>query len=151
MYLSQNINSTRIILRSEDLTGSRRRHMRDKTVQHTLTCVTQILAQLSPRTSHFCVNTDYLDSADEKIAMIYVVTAKLDSIKERWVGTKTRKKQYAFVLHLQWSDGSSSIIWRSYKDFFDFQCGLLDSFPEEAGTVRGFVRSIPYLPGIFTY
>lgn len=138
-------------LRSEDLTGSRRRHLRDITVQHTLTCVTQILAQLSPRTNHFCVDTDYLDSADEKIAMIYVVTAKLDSIKERWVGNKTRKKQYAFVLHLQWSDGSSSIIWRSYKDFFDFQCGLLDSFPEEAGTVRGFVRSIPYLPGIFTY
>lgn len=97
------------------------------------------------------MDTDYLDSAGKKIAMIYVVTAKLDSIKERWVGTKTRKKQYAFVLHLQWSDGSSSIIWRSYKDFFDFQCGLLDSFPEEAGTVRGFVRSIPYLPGTFTY
>lgn len=72
---------------------------------------------------HFCVDTDYLDSADEKIAMIYVVTAKLDSIKERWVGTKTRKKQYAFVLHLQWSDGSSSIIWRSYKDFLIFNVG----------------------------
>lgn len=52
--MPQNINSTRIKmtleLRSEDLTGSRRRHLRDITVQHTLTCVTQILAQLSPRT-----------------------------------------------------------------------------------------------------
>jgi len=102
-------------------------------------------AQLPPRRSH----SDYLDSADDKIAMIHVVAAKLDSIKERWVGSKSRKKQYAFVLNLEWSDGSSSIIWRSYNDFFDFQCGLLDSFPEEAGTVRGFVRIIPYLPGIF--
>lgn len=83
--------------------------------------------------------------------MIYVVSAKLDSIKERWVGNKSRKKQYAFVLNLEWLDGSSSSIWRSYNDFFDFQCGLLDSFPEEAGTVGGFVRIIPYLPGTFAY
>ena len=82
--------------------------------------------------------------------MIYVAAAKLDSIKERWVGSKSRKKQYAFVLNLEWSDGSSSIIWRSYNDFFDFQCGLLDSFPEEAGSVRAFVRIIPYLPGSVT-
>jgi len=83
--------------------------------------------------------------------MIYVVSAKLDSIKERWVERKRRKKQYAFVFNLEWSDSSSSIIWRSYNDFFDLQCGLLDSFPEETGTARGFVRIIPYLPGIFAY
>ncbi|XP_020615120.1 SH3 and PX domain-containing protein 2B-like [Orbicella faveolata] len=104
-------------------------------------------AQLSPRRSHVCVVSDCIDSVDEKIAMIYVVSAKLDSIKERWVGSKSRKKQYAFVFNLTWSDGSLSVIWRSYNDVFDFQCGLLDSFPEEAGTVRGFVRIIPYLPG----
>lgn len=97
------------------------------------------------------VDSDCINSADEKIAMIYVVSAKLDSIKERWVGSKRRKKQYAFVFNLEWSNSSSSIIWRSYNDFFDFQCGLLDSFPEETGTVRGFVRIIPYLPGIFAY
>lgn len=108
-------------------------------------------AQLSPQRSHFYVDTEDLDSADETITMIYVVSAKLDSIKERWVGSKSRKKQYAFVLNLEWLDGSSSSIWRSYNDFFDFQCGVLDSFPEEAGTVGGFARIIPYLPGIFAY
>ena len=131
-------------LRSEDLTGSRCRRARDINLL-ALRKFLRANAQLSSK-NHFYVDTDYLDSADEKIVMIYVVTAKLDSVKERWVGSKSRKKQYAFVLHLQWSDGSSSIIWRSYNDFFDFQCGLLDSFPEEAGTVRGFVRIIPYLP-----
>ena len=105
-------------------------------------------AQLSPRRSHFYVDTDLLDGEDDRLAMIYVVSVQLDSIKERWVGSRNRKKQYAFVLNMKWSDGSSSIIWRSYNDFFDFQCGLLDSFPEEAGSVRGFVRIIPYLPGI---
>lgn len=108
-------------------------------------------AQLSPQRSYFYVDTEDLDSADETITMIYVVSAKLDSIKERWVGSKSRKKQYAFVLNLEWLDGSSSSIWRSYNDFFDFQCGVLDSFPEEAGTVGGFARIIPYLPGIFAY
>ncbi|RMX40914.1 hypothetical protein pdam_00017661 [Pocillopora damicornis] len=73
--------------------------------------------------------------------MIYVTGAELDSIKERLVGSK--KKQYAFVFCVDWSDGSSCDIWRSYNDFFE----LLDSFPEEAGSVRGFARIIPYLPG----
>ena len=77
--------------------------------------------------------------------MIYVTGAELDSIKERLVGSK--KKQYAFVFYVDWSDGSSCDIWRSYNDFFEFQCRLLDSFPEEAGSVRGFARIIPYLPG----
>ena len=104
-------------------------------------------AQLSPRRSHFYIDNDHLDGEDDKSAMIYVTAAKLKSIKERWVGNTNRKKQYAFVLTLEWSDGSSSIIWRSYSDFFDFQCGLLDSFPEEAGSVGGFARIIPYLPG----
>ncbi|KAJ7364976.1 hypothetical protein OS493_007610 [Desmophyllum pertusum] len=116
------------------------------------TCKPQMMfsrskAQLSPRRSHFYVDTDLLDGEDDRLVMIYVVSVQLDSIKERWVGSRNRKKQYAFVLNLKWSDGSSSIIWRSYNDFFDFQCGLLDSFPEEAGSVRGFVRIIPYLPG----
>ena len=136
-------------LRSEDLTGSRCRRARDINLLALRKFLRAKRSAVSSK-NHFYVDTDYLDSADEKIVMIYVVTAKLDSVKERWVGSKSRKKQYAFVLHLQWSDGSSSIIWRSYNDFFDFQCGLLDSFPEEAGTVRGFVRIIPYLPGIFT-
>ena len=150
MYLSQNINSIQIQNDAEALTGSRCRGVRD-IILLALRKFLRAKAQLSPRRSHFYVDTDYLESPDEKIAMIYVVTAKVDSIKERWVGSKSRKKQYTFVLNLQWSDGSSSIIWRSYNDFFDFQCGLLDSFPEEAGTVRGFVRTIPYLPGIFTH
>jgi len=81
--------------------------------------------------------------------MIYVTAVQIDSIKERWVGANSRKRQYAFVLNLEWSDGSSSVVWRSYPDFFEFQCKLLDSFPEEAGSVRRFVRIIPFLPGMF--
>lgn len=102
---------------------------------------------LCTRRSHFYVVTDFLDGGDDYTAMIYVTAAELDSIKERLVGS--RRKQYAFVLKIDWSDGSSSIIWRSYNDFFEFQCRLLDSFPEEAGSVRGFARIIPYLPGVF--
>lgn len=110
---------------------------------------TKSSTQLSPRRSHFYIDNDLLDSDEDRIAMIYVTAARLDSMKERWVGSKSRKKQYAFVLNLEWSDGSSSVVWRSYTDFFEFQCQLLDSFPEEAGSVRGCVRIIPYLPGIF--
>ena len=105
----------------------------------------------SPRRSHFYyyIDNELSDSDEDKIAMIYVTAARLDSIKERWVDKKNRKTQYTFVVNLEWSDGSSSVVWRSYSDFFEFQCRLLDTFPEEAGSARGFVRIIPYLPGIF--
>ena len=105
----------------------------------------------SPQRSYFYydIDNELLDSDEDKIAMIYVTAARLDSIKERWVDKKSRKTQYTFVVNLEWSDGSSSVVWRSYSDFFEFQCRLLDTFPEEAGSARGFVRIIPCLPGIF--
>ena len=33
----------------------------------------------------------------------------------------------------------SSVVWWSSTDFFEFKCHLLDSYPEEAGSVMGFL------------
>lgn len=52
-----------------------------------------------------------------------------------------------FEIELKWSDDTSSTSYRSYSDFFDFQCDLLMGFPKEAGSQKGTERSIPYLPG----
>ncbi|EDO28341.1 predicted protein, partial [Nematostella vectensis] len=54
---------------------------------------------------------------------------------------------FVFVLNLIWSDGTSGTIWRSYSEFFDLQCKLLDNFAEEAGRGKRKVRTIPFLPG----
>jgi hypothetical protein len=43
-----------------------------------------------------------------------------------------------------WSDGQESTAIRSHNELFQFQCKLLDLFPDEAS---GPNRVIPYLPG----
>ncbi|KAI0092595.1 hypothetical protein BDY19DRAFT_925149 [Irpex rosettiformis] len=38
------------------------------------------------------------------------------------------------------------VLFRSYNDFYDFQVGLLEAFPREAGR-QGSERMLPYMPG----
>ena len=52
-----------------------------------------------------------------------------------------------FQLNLKWSDDTSSTSYRSYSEFFNFQCDLLTEFPSESGSRKGTERSIPFLPG----
>ena len=100
------------------------------------------------RKSQFYIDPDKIEGPETHEAMIYVRAAELTAVKERFNNANKKKpKQYAFVLDLEWSDGSSTIIWRSYSEFFEFQCRLLNAFPEEAGSTTGSVRCIPFLPG----
>ena len=55
--------------------------------------------------------------------------------------------RFVFQIDLKWSDESVSTSYRSYSEFFDFQCDLLTEFPKEAGSQKGTVRTIPFLPG----
>jgi hypothetical protein len=71
------------------------------------------------------------------------VSANVISVVER-EGAKCR---YQFQINVSWSDGTCTTCYRGYQDFFDFQCKLLDTYPEDAGTVKGHARKLPYLPG----
>ena len=62
------------------------------------------------------------------------------------VESRRDKKKYLYKISVEWSDGTASHCYRSYTDFFNLQCKLLDTFPEEAG-MRKALRSIPFLPG----
>ncbi|KAI6660396.1 SH3 and PX domain-containing protein 2A [Oopsacas minuta] len=62
------------------------------------------------------------------------------------VESRRDKKRYLYKLSVDWSDGAFSYAYRSYTDFFNLQCKLLNTFPEEAGA-RKSVRTIPFLPG----
>eukprot|EP00039_Didymoeca_costata_P006555 m.91271 g.91271 ORF g.91271 m.91271 type:complete len:795 (-) comp13299_c0_seq3:27-2411(-) len=57
----------------------------------------------------------------------------------------TSKKDYAFDIEITWNNGEISHITKSYPEFFNFQCGLLDKFPAESEKSQN--RVIPYLPG----
>ena len=73
-----------------------------------------------------------------------LVSGSVVSVDEREGNGRSR---FIFELNLSWSDGSESIIFRGYQDFYDFHCQLLDLFPEESGSIKGSERIIPFLPG----
>ena len=74
---------------------------------------------------------------------LYPVSAEVNSVVER----ADNKSRFAFEVNTKWSDESTSTCYRGYQEFFQFQCELLDNFPEEGGTAKGHDRTIPYIPG----
>ena len=62
------------------------------------------------------------------------------------VESRRDRKKHLYKISVEWSDGTASHCYRSYTDFFNLQCKLLDTFQEEAG-IRKSVRTIPFLPG----
>ena len=61
----------------------------------------------------------------------------------------TTKEKFAFEINLGWFDGtdtSDTIIFRDYQEFYNFHRQLLDSFPQDAGSIKGSKRIIPFLP-----
>lgn len=85
----------------------------------------------------------------EESSVVYAQSATITEIREIPIKGKSK---FLFILEVKWSNGLLSKVWRSYNDFFEFQCRLLDLFPEEAGTSRDCKRIIPFLPGkkVFT-
>lgn len=84
-----------------------------------------------------------LVESSENSPFVYPKMAELTTIRER---IRDKKKQFVFVFKVDWSDGSTSVIWRSYSEFFDLQCLLLNNFPAEAGN-KNQPRIIPHLTG----
>ena len=76
-------------------------------------------------------------------ADVHVVSAKVLSLAER----ADKRAKYVYEIETKWSDGSARRCFREYHDFFNFQCSLLNKYPEEAGMVKGSSRTVPYLPG----
>lgn len=81
-------------------------------------------------------------------------TRYVTAIEDLEVQTDTRKastkskKVYGFKFTVVWSDGATETCLRSHNDLFDFQCKLLDLFPDQAKIdAKTGTRQIPYLPG----
>lgn len=75
-----------------------------------------------------------------------ILSTEIASAEER-AGQKKGKAQFVFKIEVDWSNGSKTTCYRTYNDFYDLQCKLLDAFPEEAGSVKGTERKLPFLPG----
>lgn len=77
-----------------------------------------------------------------------LVLGSIISVAER--EDSTTKEKFAFEINLGWFDGtdtSDTIIFRDYQEFYNFHRQLLDSFPQDAGSIKGSKRIIPFLPG----
>ncbi|KAK5163214.1 bud emergence protein 1 [Saxophila tyrrhenica] len=56
-------------------------------------------------------------------------------------------EKFHFVVQCQLSNGTHWDLSRIYEDFYELQINLINAFPEEAGTVPGKPRILPYMPG----
>lgn len=74
---------------------------------------------------------------------LYVKSATVSAVVQRC----HHPGKYVFKIRIEWTDSSSTTSYRGYKDFFDFQCGLIYAFPEESGQKKGSQRTLPFLPG----
>ena len=79
----------------------------------------------------------------ENTVQKHVVSASIYDTREMILGRKTKP---VFIITVQRGNDICYEITKEYKDFFDLQCSILDTFPEEGGR-NGFQRIIPYLPG----
>eukprot|EP00049_Salpingoeca_infusionum_P011145 m.192207 g.192207 ORF g.192207 m.192207 type:complete len:934 (-) comp14851_c1_seq5:3242-6043(-) len=59
-------------------------------------------------------------------------------------GIEGKAKSRYFVFKIQWSNGDTTVAKRTHNQLFEFQCSLLDAFPEAS---RKESRIIPKLPG----
>lgn len=73
----------------------------------------------------------------------HILDARVRDIEKR----RLPSKHYVYVIHVSWTDGSVTIIYRRYSKFFDFHMKLLATFPDEAGSRIPSQRTIPFLPG----
>lgn len=60
------------------------------------------------------------------------------------VQPQLRGRDYDFVMEVTWSNGYVGTCRRTYQNFFDFHCALLDKYPEEQNKSS---RTLPMLPG----
>lgn len=72
-----------------------------------------------------------------------VISATICDIREIIFG---RKSKPVFIITVQRGENTSYEITKEYKDFFELQCSILDTFTVESGK-NGYERIIPYLPG----
>ena len=83
------------------------------------------------------------ESSNPPVIPPKIVSAQVISVIE----TPKMKSKFSFEVGVKWSDNKDSICHRGYSDFFKFHCELLDTFPEESGSVKGSSRILPFLPG----
>ena len=69
-------------------------------------------SQLRPKRSHFNVNEELSEIQEDRIVLIYVAAAGVNSIRELWVGTKkNRKKPIRVCFERPVIGRLSSVVW----------------------------------------
>lgn len=75
--------------------------------------------------------------------VLSIASATVASVVER----NQSNSRYAFEMNINWSNGGKSTCVKSYNEFFEVHCKLLDAFPDDAGKTKTNPRIIPFLPG----
>jgi len=88
---------------------------------------------------------DAPDSDEEAwLDELFIKNAKITEITRRVKNNMLRTREYIYQINVQWNIAKTTIIYRSYDNFFDMQMQLLDHFGEDP---NGRDRTVPFLPG----
>ncbi|KAL5252823.1 hypothetical protein ACHWQZ_G015556 [Mnemiopsis leidyi] len=88
---------------------------------------------------------DAPDSDEEAwVEELFIRRATILEVTRRIKNNLLRSREYVYKLNVQWNIGKTTVVYRSYDNFFTMQMRLLDFFGEDPNSPD---RSIPVLPG----
>jgi len=88
---------------------------------------------------------DAPDSDEEAwVDELFIKRATILEVTRRIKNNLFRSKEYVYKIHVQWNIGKTTVVYRSYDNFFTMQMRLLDFFGEDPDSQD---RDIPVLPG----
>jgi len=88
---------------------------------------------------------DAPDSDEEAwVDELFIKRASILEVTRRIKNNLFRSREYVYKIHIQWNIGRTTVVYRSYDNFFTMQMRLLDFFGEDPDSPD---RSIPVLPG----
>lgn len=90
---------------------------------------------------------DTPDALPEGILLSADVVSFHYEMDEYWFRVDAIFQPYSAPGHRDLPPAKQLILFRVYNDFYDFQVGLLDTFPREAGREPPKPRLLPYMPG----
>ena len=99
------------------------------------------------RPANFCISPTRTKSNDRLTISSANVTG-FRSVKPQGSLSTGEIPEYVFIVEVEWSDGRHNVVKRTYGDFFNFHCYLLDDFARlaESTSSSNGMRMNLYLP-----
>ncbi|XP_071505427.1 uncharacterized protein [Diadema antillarum] len=120
----------------------------DEEMDHNQQGTTETVASKDVKEQLVSASNSSLEKGDDKTnntqdsPQVHIKAIEVKGLQKR---QSDKRLEYTFQVH--WSDSSISCVSKTHAQLFDFQCKLIQLFPEEASSEQHQDRVIPYIPG----